>query len=57
VDEVKKWLDEVENGTISRKVLNNNVLIKTTNSDKNTSYETYIENNENNWVHINMIKK
>jgi len=56
-DQVIKWLDEVENGKITNKTLDNNVIIKTKNSEKNILYETYTEKNETNWIHKNMIKK
>jgi hypothetical protein len=57
VQQVIKWLDEVESGKVSKKSLNSNMEFKIKDSEKNILYETYIKSDNNQWIHKNMIKK
>lgn len=55
--EVSKWMDEVESGKKSNKSVDGDTEFKIKDSQQNILYETYTKDNQEQWIHKNMIKK
>jgi hypothetical protein len=57
LENIKLWLAKTEKGISKEQGINMDNHLKTTESDKNVSFESYDSQTRDHWIHKNMIKK